>query len=114
MSDLDVIDALAGLTPDSPLAAIRDRKPITRQQAQTSFAALFEGAITDVTQQERFVLAAFVAGLHARPEISAFYSAGLTRTAPPPSLTPAESRRTTYPPVPVGPSAARRAAISSL
>lgn len=86
MSDLDVIDALAGLAPDSPLAVIRDRKPITRQQAQTSFAALFEGATTDVTQQERFVLATFVAGLHARPEISAFYTAGLTGTSPPQSL----------------------------
>ena len=37
----DTIDTLAGLSPGSPLAQIRDRKPITRDQAQTSYRALF-------------------------------------------------------------------------
>jgi hypothetical protein len=31
--DLDVIDTLAGLAPNSPLALIRDQKPVTREQA---------------------------------------------------------------------------------
>jgi CMD domain protein len=81
---VDVIDSLAGLAPDSPLAAIRDRKPVTRQHAQASYRALFEPVETeDVTLQERFALAYFVAGLHARDETAAFYAAGLARTAPP-------------------------------
>jgi CMD domain protein len=81
---VDVIDTLAGLAPDSPLAAIRDRRPVTRQHAQASYNALFEPAETgDVTLQERFVLASFVAGLHAQEQAVAFYAAGLARTAPP-------------------------------
>jgi CMD domain protein len=83
MSNDDVIDRLAGLEPGSPLAMIRDSKPVTRQQAQESFCALFEPASTDdVTLQERFALARFVAGLHADDAAAAFYAAGLTRTAP--------------------------------
>jgi len=54
----DIIDTLAGLAPDSPLAQISDRKPITRDQAQTSYRALFEPAdTTDVSLQERFAIA---------------------------------------------------------
>jgi len=84
MSHPDAIDTLAGLTEDSPLSAIRDRKPITRQQAQTSYESLFEPEDpADVTLQERFVLAVFVAGLHADEPAVALYLAGLDRTAPP-------------------------------
>ncbi len=83
MSNDDVIDRLAGLAAGSPLAMIRDRKPVTRRQAQESFRALFEPAETgDVTLQERFALAWFVAGLHAQDEAAAFYAAGLARTGP--------------------------------
>lgn len=76
----DVIDQLAGLAPDSPLARIRDRKPITREHAQKSYAALFEPAEPgDVSLKERYAVATFVAGLHAQPEAQAFYAAGLAR-----------------------------------
>jgi CMD domain protein len=82
MIDPDIIDTLAGLAPDSSLAAIRDRKPITRQNAQASYRALFEPADPgDVTIQERFAIATFVAGVHAQEEAAAFYAAGLARTA---------------------------------
>jgi CMD domain protein len=84
MSGPDVIDLLAGLAPESPLASIRDRKPVTREQAQASYRALFEPADPgDVTARDRFALATFVAGLHEDGEAAAFYSAGLARTAPP-------------------------------
>jgi CMD domain protein len=83
MTDPDIIDMLAGIAPGSPLALIRDRKPVTRQNAQASYKALFEPAEPrDVTIQERFALAAFVAGLHAQNEATAFYTAGLRRTSP--------------------------------
>jgi CMD domain protein len=82
MSAEDVIDRLAGLAPGSPLAMIRDRKPVTRDQAQQSYRALFEPAEPgDVSVQERFALAGFVAGLHAQDEAAAFYAAGLAGTA---------------------------------
>src|ERR1700679_2359983 len=81
--DIDVIDTLAGLAPGSPLAVIRDRKPVTRQQAQMSYRALFEPADAgDVTLQERFALATFIAGLHDQHEAAAFYAAGLARIGP--------------------------------
>jgi CMD domain protein len=83
MNNDDVIDRLAGLAAGSRLAMIRDRKPVTRQQAQQSFRALFEPAEPgDVTLQERFALAWFVAGLHAQDEAAAFYAAGLAQGAP--------------------------------
>ena len=95
MNDPDIIDLLAGLGPDSPLAMIRDRKPITRQQAQASHRALFEPAAPgDVTAQERFAVASFVAGLHAQDQIAAFYAAGLARTAPGEAFTAALSAET--------------------
>jgi len=78
----DVIEMLAGLGADSPLVTIRDRKPVTRQNAQASYKALFEPAVPgDVTLQERFAIASFVAGLHAQAAITAFYATGLDRTA---------------------------------
>jgi CMD domain protein len=77
----DVIDTLAGLAPGAPLALIRDRKPITRDQAQASYRALFEPAEAgDVTLPERFAIATFIAGLHAQVETIDFYAAGLART----------------------------------
>jgi CMD domain protein len=83
MTDPDIIDTLANISPGSRLAMIRDRKPVTRQQAQASYRALFEPAEPgDVTLQERFAVAAFVAGLHAQDEIAAFYAEGLARTKP--------------------------------
>jgi CMD domain protein len=79
----DIIDTLAGLSPASSLVEIRDRKPVTREQAQASYLALFEPAgADDVTLQERFAIANFVAGVHDQTEASAFYSAGLARTGP--------------------------------
>jgi CMD domain protein len=88
----DIIEMLAGLGPDSPLATIRGRKPATRQNAQASYHALFEPAApVDVTLQERFALASFVAGLHAQAAITAFYATGLDRTAPAASFTAALS-----------------------
>ena len=95
MSDQDVIDTLAGLAPDSPLAVIRDRKPVTRQQSQASHRALFEPAEPgDVTLQERFAVTTFVAGLHAWDKPAAFYGDGLARTAPPEAFIAALSAET--------------------
>jgi CMD domain protein len=88
---LDIINTLAGLTPDSPLAGIRNRKPIARDHAQASHRALFEPSDeADITRQERFAIAAFVAGLHAEPEATAFYAGSL----PPELAAPIEAEVT--------------------
>lgn len=87
MTHADIIDTLAGLAPDSPLAMIRDRKPVTRQQAQASYLALFEPAAPgDVSLRERFAVAAFVAALHAQDGIAGFYAAGLARAERPEAI----------------------------
>jgi CMD domain protein len=81
MIDRDVIDLLAGLAPDNALAVMR--KPVTREQAQASYRALFEADFGDVTAQEHFAIATFVAGLHAEDMAADFYRGGLAGTAPP-------------------------------
>ena len=81
MTDDDVIDTLAGLGPDSPLALIRHRKPVTREHAQASYRALFEPVdASEVSARERFAVAWFVAGLHRQAGAAAFYAAGLARS----------------------------------
>jgi CMD domain protein len=77
-TDPDVIDALVGITPDSPLSAIRARRPEARTHAQATYRALFAPeAPGPVTVQERFAVGGFVAGLHEAPAIAAFYAARL-------------------------------------
>ena len=74
----DVIDTLAGIAPGSRLDTIRNLRLEARKHAQMSYLGLFEPtAPGNVTAQERFAVASFVAGLHGRPETIAFYSKGL-------------------------------------
>src|SRR6266849_651836 len=77
-TDTDVIDALVGIAPRSPLDALRARRPEARTHAQASYRALFAPEVPgDVTAQERFAVGSFVAGLHGAAEIPAFYAARL-------------------------------------
>src|SRR5215472_16146073 len=70
----DIIDHLAGITPGSSLDAIRARRLQARENAQKSYLSLFAPAdFGDVAACERYAVAAFVAGLHDEPTISAFY-----------------------------------------
>jgi CMD domain protein len=73
-TETDVIDALVGIVPGSPLDAIRARRPEARIHAQATYRALFAPqAPGDVTAQERFAVAVFVAGLHGNAGTTAFY-----------------------------------------
>jgi CMD domain protein len=79
--DTDVIDTLVGVSPGSPLDAIRGRRPQAREQAQASYRALFAPAeMGDFSATERFAAAAFVAGLHGETQPAAFYAARLAAT----------------------------------
>jgi CMD domain protein len=74
----DVIDLLAGLPADARLQAIRTQRPQARDNAQLSYAALFQpGDPGGMTLRERHAVAAFVAGLHQAPATADFYAAGL-------------------------------------
>jgi len=71
----DVIDLLAGITPDHPLSRVRDLRPDARANAQRSFAALLEPADPGAFgYAERYAVAAFVAGLHGSERAAAFYA----------------------------------------
>lgn len=74
----DIIDTLVGIAPGSKLDAIRAQRPEARKHAQASYDALF--APTDlggIAKEERFAIAAFVAGLHGEPQTKAHYEAKL-------------------------------------
>jgi CMD domain protein len=78
----DIIDHLAGIMPGSELDRIRAARQQARDNAQASYLALFEPATTDdVSLEERFALASFVAGLHKQdPELD-FYAGKLAQVA---------------------------------
>ena len=72
---VDVIDHLAGITPDSPLDSLRRRRPVTRAQLQASFDALF--APVDDTAfpvRERALIAAFATRLTGDDPSAAFFA----------------------------------------
>ena len=74
----DVVDHLVGITPASPLHALRIQRTQARDNAQASYLALFRPDDPgDVTLTERHAVAAFVAGLHRQPDIVTFYADGL-------------------------------------
>ncbi|QTX03671.1 CMD domain protein [Agromyces archimandritae] len=71
----DVIDRLAGIRPGDRLDALRRHRPVTREQAEASYEALFgPGAHGTVTRDERFAVAAFVASLHTDETAARHYA----------------------------------------
>ena len=86
-TDADVINALVGITPGSPLDAIRARRPEARAHAQATYRALFAPAdLGNVTEQERFAVGTFVAGLHGATAVAAAYAARLADSGVPAAL----------------------------
>ena len=76
---MDAIDSLVGIEPGSFLDTIRRQKPITRDNAQASYAALLEPVdLQEMSAAERAAVAYFVAGLHG--EGVEFYRKGLAET----------------------------------
>jgi CMD domain protein len=74
----DVIDLLAGIAKGSRLDSVRAQRQQARDNAQKSYQALFAPESPGgVTAQERYAVAAFVAGLHGDARSLAFYMDGL-------------------------------------
>jgi CMD domain protein len=83
----DIIDILAAIEPGSSLDGIRARRSQARENAQKSYLALFEPVdFGDVAGAERHAVAAFVAGVHDEPSVTAFYMAKLGKAAGQPEL----------------------------
>jgi len=86
-TEIDVIDALVGIKPGSPLDSIRARRPEARAHAQATYRALFAPAEPGhVTAPERFAVGGFVAGLHGATAIAAYYGARLAESGASASL----------------------------
>lgn len=99
----DIIDDLAGLTPDHRLSELRLNRAQAKTYAQASHAALFE-PLQDETfsRQERFAVAFFVAELQDDEAASRLYATRLGAVSPIRELTgavrdAAAARRTTGP-----------------
>jgi uncharacterized protein YciW len=73
-SEGDVIDLLVGVEKGSYLDAIRAHRPEARENAQKSYLALFAPKFPgEMTREERYALAVFVAGLHRDVATLGFY-----------------------------------------
>jgi CMD domain protein len=78
----DIIDLLAGIEPGCSLSDIRARRLQARENAQRSYAALFEPVeFGGFAAAERYAVAAFVAGVHDEPAAISFYLAKLAKAA---------------------------------
>jgi CMD domain protein len=77
----DIIDLLAGIEPGSSLDGIRARRLQARDNAQSSYLALFEPFdASAVAVAERCTIAAFVSGIHGEPAAAGFYAEKFART----------------------------------
>jgi CMD domain protein len=94
-STTDVIDRLAGIAPGSRLDAVRTERPEARLNAQASYRALFAPSEPgSLGGQQRFALAAFVAGLHGDASITELYRGGLADAGGSAELADAVARET--------------------
>jgi CMD domain protein len=74
----DVIDLLAGIEKGSRLDRVRAERQLARENAQKSYQALLAPKLPGgMTVEERYTVAAFVAGVHRDARILAFYMDGL-------------------------------------
>ncbi len=70
----DIVDRIVEVTPE--LDALRRRRPVTREQLQASFDALFRPVtVAHVSQAERELVAAFATGLAGADDATAVFYA---------------------------------------
>lgn len=82
----DVVDRLAGIAPDSPLAALRARRPDARHHTQASHRVLLDPSVPGgLTLGERAAVARRVAELNADLALTAHYAALLADSGEAPS-----------------------------
>ncbi|MFJ5956687.1 CMD domain protein [Paenarthrobacter sp. NPDC092416] len=83
----DAVDTILGITPGAPLDVLRHRRPITRDNTQSSYLALFHAEqVEDASLTERTAVAVFVALLHGNQAAAVFYSQALEESDTNPGL----------------------------
>lgn len=76
VTEVDTVDRLAGIAPDSPLAGLRDRRPEARRHTEGAYHALLRPAEAGgVSGAERAAVARRVAELNADAALTAHYAA---------------------------------------
>lgn len=73
----DIIDHLVGIDANDALSQIRQLRSTAREQAQQSFVNLFDASAaqdSQFTQEERLLVAVFVATLNQQQDIGDFYA----------------------------------------
>lgn len=74
MNDSDIVDAVAGITPGSPLAALRAERPEILRHTQGAYRALLEPSDPGrLSLSERAGIALAVAEDHADQELAGYY-----------------------------------------
>jgi CMD domain protein len=80
ITEHDAVDTILGTPPGSALDDLRRRRPVTRDNTEASYRALFHAdELGDASLTERFAVAVFVAALHGNVLATAFYGGGLRR-----------------------------------
>lgn len=83
----DVLRTLAGIPVGSRVDALRDARPVAREQAQAAYDHLFHPVDdTEISRTERLAVATFVAALHGHQAATAHYRHALTAVGAPPEL----------------------------
>jgi alkylhydroperoxidase domain protein/CMD domain protein len=83
----DIISALAGVAPGSPLAELRAQRPEATEHAQGSYLALFDPPEpVGLSPVERFAVALRVATVHEATEAAAHYEARLVASGGAPEI----------------------------
>lgn len=78
----DIVDRIVEVTPE--VDALRRRRPVTREQLQASFDALFRPVTVEhVSQAERELVAAFATGLAGADDATAVFYADRAQDADP-------------------------------
>lgn len=76
-TDQDIIDRVAGLTPDSATHALRHQRAKVVEATQASYNALFDPALDGLTLVERLLVALYASRLAPSPALAAHYRAEL-------------------------------------
>lgn len=77
-SHADIIDYLTGISPGDRIDALRQARPVARDNAEASFRALFQPKDHQaVSLVERFAIAAYVAAVHGPGTAADFYAGEL-------------------------------------
>ena len=83
----DAVDTILGISPGSALDALRRRRPVTHENTQASYLALFHPTdLADADLAERFSIAVFVAALHGNHAAADFYGRSLEEAGVAPGL----------------------------